>query len=129
MAKNTAFSPNPDLTCQLTGSGQSVPGAVAATYVASGSTDITALLQYSRFVLITTATGNSSVISSFVPASGAILNIQIANDSGGARTITFSTGFRATATVVGTASKIILVQFVSDGTTWNEVARSSAAIT
>jgi len=31
--------------------------------------------------------------------------------------------------LTGTNSKILLVGFVSDGTTWNEVARSVGAIT
>jgi hypothetical protein len=126
---NTTFAPNADLVAQLTGSGQPVPGTVLATYVASGNTDITALLQYTRYVRIITATGNSTVISSFVASPGGLLFVQIDNDSGGARTITFSTGFRATGTVVGTASKAIVVAFVSDGTNWIEYARSVAAVT
>lgn len=126
---NTPFSPNADLTAQLTGSGQPVPGTVLATYVASGNTDITPLLQYTRYVRIVTATGNSTVITSFVASPGGILLVQIDNDSGGARTITFSTGFRATATVVGTASKAFGLVFVSDGTNWIEFARSAAAVT
>lgn len=126
---NTAFSPNADMTAQITGSGQPVPGTLAPTYVASGSTDITAILQYSRYVEITTATGNSTVISSFVSTDGGRLVISIANDASGARTITFGTGFRSTGTVVGTASKVILVEFVSDGSTWNELCRSASAIT
>jgi hypothetical protein len=128
-SKNTAFTPNPDLTAQITGSGNGVPGTVAATYVASGTTDVTAILAYSRYVEITTATGNSTVATSGTYPKGARVAFQIFNDAGGARTITFGTGFRATATVVGTASKVILVEFVSDGTTLNELARSASAIT
>ncbi len=126
---NTAFSPNADITAQLTGTGQPVPGNVAATYVASGNTDITSVLQFSRFVSITTATGNSTVLTSFVSSPGGLLNLQVTNDASGARTLTFGTGFRSTGVLTGTNSKILLVQFVSDGTTWNEVARSASAIT
>ncbi len=126
---NTPFSPNPDITAQLTGTGQPVPGNVTATYVPSGNTDITSVLQFSRFVAMTTATGNSTVLTSYVPNPGAILNVQVTNDASGARTITFGTGFRATGTLVGTNSKVLLVQFISDGTTWNEVSRSVGAIT
>lgn len=126
---NTPFSPNSDLVAQLTGSGQAIPGNPAPTYVASGNTDITSVLQYTRFVPITTATGNSTVLTSFVAKAGAPLNIQINNDASNPRTITFGTGFRSTGVVTGTNSKAILVAFVSDGTTWNEVGRTSAALT
>lgn len=126
---NTAFSPNADITAQLTGTGQPVPGNVTVTYVPSGNTDITTILQFSRFVAMTTATGNTTVLTSFVASPGGILNVQVTNDASGARTITFGTGFRATGTLVGTNSKILLVSFVSDGTTWNESSRSVGAIT
>lgn len=126
---NTAFSPNPDITAQLTGTGQPVPGNVTATYVPSGNTDITSILRFSRFVAMTTATGNSTVLTSYVPNAGGLLTVQVTNDASGARTITFGTGFRATGTLVGTNSKILLVSFASDGTTWNETGRSVGAIT
>ena len=123
---NTPFSPNSDLVAQLTGSGQPVPAAIAPTYVASGNTDITSVLQFTRFVPITTVTGNSTVNTSFVARAGAILHIQVNNDAANPRTITFGTGFRTTGTLTGTNSKIMLVAFASDGTTWNETARTAA---
>ncbi len=126
---NTAFSPNADLTAQITGSGGPVPGSVKPTYAATMARD--AVMLYSRFVEIvtTSAVGNATLTTTVGAAPGGRLVVQIDNDAGGARTITFSTGFRATGTVVGTASKAILVEFVSDGLTWNEISRSVSALT
>jgi hypothetical protein len=118
-----------DFVAQITGSGVPIPGAIAPTYVSGGNTDITAVLQQTRFILITTATGNSTVLTNAVPRAGALVAIQINNDSGGARTITFGTGFRPTGTLVGTASKAYVVLFFSDGTTLNECSRSVGALT
>lgn len=126
---NTPFSPNADLTAQVTGSGGPVPGSVKPTYAATMALD--AVMLYSRYVEIvtTSAVGNATLTTGVGANPGARLIIQIDNDSGGARTITFGTGFRSTGTVVGTASKIFVVEFCSDGLTWNEVARSASAIT
>lgn len=130
MPVNTAFSPNPDFIAQLTGTGQPISPSTAATYVASGNTDITAILRTSTFCSMTTATGNSTIFCNTIFAAGTLKNVQINNDAVGARTITFggSNGFRATGTVVGTNSKAILVQFISDGVTLNEIARSVGAV-
>jgi len=130
MAINTAFSPNPDFVAQITGSGVTAPGqgttGIAPVY--ASSIELAPTLQFSRFIAIntTSAVGNATLTAAYIPQAGARLVIQINNDSGGARTITFSTGFRTTGTVTGTASKIILVTFCSDGTTWNEASRTSA---
>lgn len=136
--KNTPFTPDADLVAQLTGTGNATPGYNGPSTIGAGVTPVYAatielspFLQKSRFVLISTtsAVGNSTLTTAFVPPAGSQLNIQIANDASGARTITFSTGFRSTGVVTGTNSKIIVVQFVSDGTTWNESGRSASAIT
>lgn len=126
---NTAFDPNGDLVAQISGMGNPVPGTVKPTYAATIALD--AVMLYSRFIQIvtTSAVGNATLTTTIGANPGARLVVQIDNDSGGARTITFSTGFRPTGTVVGTSSKSILVEFVSDGTTWNEVARSASALT
>jgi hypothetical protein len=132
MAQNTAFSPNPDFTAQITGSGVTVAGVsgtgIAPTY--ASSIELAPYLQSTRFIVIntTSAVGNATLTAAYVPQAGARLVIQTNNDASGARTITFSTGFRPTGTVVGTASKAILVEFTSDGTTWNETARSASAV-
>jgi len=131
---NTAFTPNADKVAQLTGSGNTAAGnpnngGISPTYAATVALD--AFIPFTTFIALTTtsAVGNASLTVATIPQPGARLVIQINNDSGGARTITFSTGFRSTGTVVGTASKAILVEFVSDGTTYNEIGRTSAALT
>lgn len=125
---NTAFSPNADKVAQITGSGQTNPGnpnkgGISPTYAATVSLD--PFIPYTGFInLTTTAAGNATLTVSTVPPAGARLVIQINNDAGGARTITFGTGFRSTGTLVGTASDAYLLEFVSDGTTYNELSRS-----
>ena len=51
--------------------------------------------------------------------------LKLAND-GTARTVTFGTGIKASATVVGTINKTINVLFMFDGTNYVEVTRSAA---
>ncbi len=118
---NTTFSPNADKTAQITGSGQPVPGSVAPTYAATVALD--SFLQYSTFIKMT-LTG-ALTLTAAVPSAGAILNIQLTSDGTG-RTTTFSTGFRSTGTLAGTASQTMGITFVSDGTTWNEMSRTTA---
>lgn len=133
---NTAWSPDSDLTAQITGSGKATPGYNGPASIGAGFTPVYAatielspFLMKSRFVQIVTTAGLDSTLTTlFVAAAGAILNIQINNPTGGSRIITFGTGFRPTGTVTDTAAHIFLVQFVSDGLTWNEVARSAAAV-
>ncbi len=119
---NTAFSPNPDKVAQLTGSGRPVPGSVTPTYAAT--VDLNSYLGYSTFIAMT-LTGALTLTASNVAAAGAILNIQLTSDGTG-RTATFSTGFRVTGTLAGTASQTMGIIFVSDGTTWNEMSRTTA---
>jgi hypothetical protein len=126
---NTAFSPNADMVAQITGSGAAVPGTTVATYAIAGNTDISAIMQYSRFVQMTTGAGNTTVITSAVLKPGALLTVQVTNDAAAARTITFGTGFRTNATLVGTNSKTLLIGFISDGVTLNELCRTVGAIT
>lgn len=126
---NTAFSPNPDKVAQISGSGQPVPGSVQPTYTSGGSTALDSILQYSTFVNVVTSGGNTTLTTGTIPYAGGRVAIQLTNDASSNRTITFGTGFRSTGTVVGNTSKIVLVDFVSDGTTLNEIARSVSAIT
>jgi hypothetical protein len=129
MAKNTTFSPNPDLTAQITGSGASVPGSVSPTYAATQA--IASILQYSRFVLIAgvnSVSATTTITTTFVAKAGARLAVQV-NAAGGTVTATFSTGFRVTGTAAPTIGTSLLVDFVSDGTTWNEIGRSAAVLT
>jgi len=59
--------------------------------------------------------------------SGLLLLI-LSADSSGTVTYTFGTGFRVTGTVAVTASKNIVMQFVSDGTNWNQVGTPSTVV-
>ena len=120
---NTAFSPNPDYVAQLTGSGQPVANNVSVT--ATANTTITSILQYSRYVAITSNGANYNVITanSVVPAGG-LVGINVINEVGPARTVTWGAGFRANTTTVGVSSKQNMCLFISDGTTLNMVAQS-----
>ena len=138
MAKNTAFSPNPDITCQITGTptattpgftgDPSIGAGVAPTYAATISLE--PFLQNSRFVLINGVSATSATTTlntTFVAPAGATLLIQV-NASGGTITATFGTGFRKTGTLAPTVGTSMLIEFVSDGITWNEIGRTSAAL-
>jgi hypothetical protein len=120
---NTAFSPNPDFTAQLTGSGQPPYGNVNVN--ATANTTVTSILQYSRYIAITATGVNYNVIcaNSVVPAGG-IVNINCINGALAASTVTWGAGFRANTTTVGVSSKVQMCQFVSDGTTLNMVSQS-----
>ena len=122
---NTVYNLNSDLIAQTSGSGVAVP--YAPTYAASVTVDV-GVTSYAN-VVTTSAIGNASILASSGGLPGQRLSVIIANDSGGARTITFTTNFRATGTVVGTASKVIAVGFVSDGSKFIEQSRSASAIT
>jgi hypothetical protein len=122
---NTVYNLDADALAQISGSGVSVP--YAPTYAASITLDV-GVTSYAN-VVTTAAIGNASILASSGGLPGQRLSVIISNDSGGARTITFSTNFRATGTVVGTASKVIAVNFVSDGSKFIEQGRSASAIT
>ena len=133
---NTAFAPNADLTAQFTGSGAPVPGWTGPASVATGFVpfyaaviDLAPILQVTRWInIVTTAgVGNATINCSAVPPAGCKVSLQVNNDAGAARTITFGTGFRTTAaTLIGTASKIMIITFISDGITLNEEDRTIA---
>ena len=119
-----------DVVAQMTGTGAPFPFSIAPAYVASGNTDVTSVLAVSSFALITTATGNTTVLMPTATfRAGTIKTLQFNNDASNPRTITFGTGFRSTGVLTGTNSKIMLIQFISDGTTLNECGRSVGAIT
>ena len=125
---NTSFDPNADKTAQLTGSGNVVPGGVVATLAATIALD--SYQVNSNFISIT----NTASISAVTVTSGAIANpggllfVQFNQYSGGSGALTFSTGFRPNGTVTPSSLKAILVEFASDGLTWNEVSRSGASV-
>lgn len=126
---NTAFSPNPDIVAQLTGTGAPVPGAVALTYAATQA--IEKLLQYSRYIEIAgsnTVSATCTITTAYVAPAGSLLVVNVKADSSGTVTATFSTGFKVVTTVAATLSTNFPVLFVSNGTAWVEVARPTAAI-
>ena len=126
---NTAFAPNADITAQITGSGNAVPGAVSLTYAATQA--IGPILQYSRYVEINgvnTTSATTTVTTTMIALKGAHLIVNVLADATGTVTATFSTGFKSTGTVAATASTNFPVLFVSNGTNWVEVARPTAAI-
>lgn len=126
---NTAFSANADITAQLTGTGNPVPGAIALTYAATQA--IESLMTNTRYVEINgsnTTSATCTVTTKFVATPGAILVVNVLADSSGTVTATFSTGFKVTGTVAATASTNFPVLFVSNGVAWVELARPTAAV-
>ena len=126
---NTTFSPNPDITAQITGTGNPIPGTVNPPFAASIALE--PYLASSRFIQVlgvSSVSATSTLTTAFVANPGAHLTVQCNASSSGTVTYTFSTGFKSTGTAAPTASTRLLVLFVSDGTTWNEVARTSAAL-
>lgn len=77
-----------------------------------------------HYIATTSAVGNATINASSKGMAGQEIIILIANDSAGARTITFSTNFKPSATIVGTASKSATICFVSDGNNWWETRRT-----
>lgn len=129
MPVNTPFTPNADFTAQLTGSGVAIGNAVSPTF--SATIALTSILQGTRFVRILGSNTTSSTVSlttAFVANPGALLVVQVNADASGTVTATFSTGFKATGTLAPTSSTRMLILFASDGTTWNEVARTGSAL-
>jgi len=73
----------------------------------------------------TNAIGNATINASSGGTAGQKLFIIITNDATANRTITFGTNFKPSGTLVGTTSKSALVQFISDGTSFYEVSRTT----
>ena len=138
MGKNTVFTPQPDAVAQLVGSGSGTPGFTGPSATGTGvvpvyatTVDLDAFIQNSTFVSLTGDNTNACTVSILsVKPAGHLLTVQFNQPAAGHTSVlTFGTGFRSTGTVTGTASKCILVTFRSDGTTYNEVGRTSAALT
>lgn len=123
--QGTANAFTPDANVLATMTGKKGATQMAPTYGATTSLDWERGLF--RRVTTTSAIGNSTINAPTVAPDGTEWTVEIANDAGGARTITFGTNFRATATVGGTASKSIFVKFISNGVIWIEAWRSTAA--
>lgn len=74
-------------------------------------------------------TSATSTLTAGVAPFGKILVVFCKADSSGTVTYTFGTGFKPTGTAAPTAGTTIVVLFVSDGTNFFEMGRSSSAIT
>jgi len=73
------------------------------------------------------ATGNTAInVSGGIK--GKKITFLITNDATTGKTITFNTGFVANGTLVGTINKTAMVEFVFDGTLWQEISRSIPTI-
>lgn len=91
------------------------PGATVTLTIPSGRS-----ILYSAW----TAGEDESVVTSGAQTAGTVFIMKILNDATSARTITFSTGFVASATIVGTTSKSATIVFISNGTSFYEIART-----
>ncbi len=127
---NTAFSFNPDIVAQQSGSGGPVPGAISPTFAATQ--DISAILQYSRYVEIagvSTVSSTTTINTTTVCLPGSQLIVNIKASASGTVTATFGTGFKSTGTVAATLSTNFPVLFVSNSAgVWVEVGRPTAAV-
>ncbi len=114
----------------MTGSGGPVPGAISPTFAATQ--DISAILQYSRYVEIngvSTVSSTTTISTTTVCLPGAQLIVNIKASASGTVTATFGTGFKSTGTVAATLSTNFPVLFVSNSAgVWVEVGRPTAAI-
>lgn len=117
-----AFTPDANKLAAFTGKGN--PQLVAPLYVAAGTTTVDEAA--GEFQQIVTAVGNSTVNTIGVGLPGQSLVLEIANDAGGARTITLGANIRGTGNLVGTASKSMLLALRSNGVKWMEVSRTVA---
>jgi hypothetical protein len=115
-----AFTQDFNMLAALTGRGS--PNLVAPAYAATMTLDQTVGL----FQQIT-MTGALALNTVGVGLPGQLLVIEFAA-SGGTRTATLGANFRSTGTVAPTTGTSIVVAFISNGTKWLEVCRTSAAL-
>jgi len=71
------------------------------------------------------AVGNATINAATGGLAGQHMWIIVVNDQISAKTITFGANLRSAGPLVGAAGKAATLQFVSDGTTWYEVARTA----
>lgn len=96
----------------------------AMTYASTISLDVTKGALHTTTTV--NATGNATINASAGGNAGQVLYVLVTNDATSAKTITFGTNFKPSATVVGTQSKSAMLHFMSDGTNWYEVSRTLA---
>lgn len=71
------------------------------------------------------AVGNATIRAATAGLAGQHMWVIVINDQLSAKTITFGEHIRSTGPLVGTPGKAATLQFISDGTAWYEVARST----
>lgn len=76
-------------------------------------------------IITSNAVGNATIAVGTAGLPGQHMWLIIANDQISPKTITFGTNFRAAGPLTGTAGKSATLQFISDGTAWYEVARTT----
>jgi len=69
--------------------------------------------------------GNATIRAATVGLAGQHMWVIIVNDQISAKSITFGENLKSTGTLTGTPGKAATLQFISDGTVWYEVARST----
>jgi hypothetical protein len=78
------------------------------------------------FTYVSTSPSSLSTINaSGAGIAGQHIWVLIINDATTARTITFGSNYKANGTLTGTVNKAAIVQFVSDGSSLYEVARTT----
>lgn len=71
------------------------------------------------------AVGNATINLSGGGVAGQMIVVMIINDATSGKTVTFGTFFKPSATVGGTASKVAVVTFISDGNNFYETSRTT----
>lgn len=106
--------------------GRGAPNLIApnSLYTVGGTTTIDD--DAGLFQQINTGAGNTTLNTDDAGTPGQLLVLEIANDAGGGRTITLGGNFRGTGNIVGTASKSIMIGFMSNGVKYMELFRTAA---
>lgn len=119
------FQSDPNMLAALTGRVSNLIQAIVPSlpYNIGGTTVIDD--DAGMFQQLQTGAGNTTLNTDDVGIAGQLLVLEIVNDAGGARTITWGANFRmAAATLVGTASKSAMCVFMSNGVKWMQVSIS-----
>lgn len=101
---------------------------VPITGVAALTAGSTVAVNFNTASVFTLTPAETETITASGGTPGAKACIVITTSGTNSYTLTFSTGFKVTGTLAtGTVSaKVFVIEFVYDGTNWNEVARTSA---
>ena len=98
--------------------------AAILTYAATIAITPVQQINFYQVALTGAATINASVASLYI---GDIVRMQFSADAGGARVVTFGTGFASAGTISVAASKFGFVDFIFNGTVLQEMGRAATA--